>query len=127
MTDPDALRDDTVPFDPDCELCEAARYTHWYVEDDVCWIADCEVCSVPMVVWKPHGTDPSEADIEHMMRRLSEVGDARFGEGGWTIDRVMRQIPNHFHAHCRDPRWHQLRMSRPMSRYEGVGAERVER
>jgi hypothetical protein len=40
-----------------------------------------------------------------MVARLTEVADRRFGPDGWTIDRVMRQIPDHFHAHARDPNW----------------------
>lgn len=113
--------------DPGCELCEAARYTHWYHEDDICWVADCEVCSVPMVVWKQHGTDPPPTDLAHMLTALERAGDQRFGAGGWSTDRVMRQIPTHFHAHARDPHWHRERMRRPMSRYGGVGVPRVER
>ncbi len=113
--------------DPGCELCEAARYTHWYHEDDVCWIADCEICAVPMVVWRGHGTEPPAADLRHMRDRLAEVGDLRFGPGAWELDEVMRQIPDHFHAHCRDAEWHRLRNVRPMSRYTGVGGSRVER
>ena len=35
-----------------CDLCEAARITPWFHEDDLCWIAECEICAVPMVVWK---------------------------------------------------------------------------
>ena len=35
-----------------CELCEAARITQWFYEDDLCWIAECEICAVPMVVWQ---------------------------------------------------------------------------
>ncbi|NNE72800.1 MAG: hypothetical protein HKN26_03985 [Acidimicrobiales bacterium] len=114
-------------FDPSCELCEAARFTHWYHEDDVCWIADCEVCSVPMVVWKPHGTEPSAADLAHMLACLTRVGEQRFGAEAFTIDREMRQIPTHFHAHCRDAEWFRLRQVRRMSRYTGVGTDRVER
>ncbi|MDP2702456.1 MAG: hypothetical protein Q8P98_10355 [Candidatus Rokubacteria bacterium] len=26
------------------ELCRATRITHWYHEDEVCWIAECDVC-----------------------------------------------------------------------------------
>jgi hypothetical protein len=40
-----------------------------------------------------------------MIAELTRVADARFGEGEWGVDRVMRQIPNHFHAHGRDPNW----------------------
>lgn len=106
-----------------CELCEAARFTHWYHEDDVCWVADCEVCDTPMVVWKTHGTDAPEGDVEHMMARLAEAGTARFGEG-FFVDRVMRQIPNHFHAHARDQGWQSRRWESKPSRYTGVGTER---
>ncbi len=33
-----------------CDLCRAARITPWYHEDEICWIAECEICAVPMVV-----------------------------------------------------------------------------
>ena len=88
-----------------CELCEAAKLTTWYFEDDTCWVADCEVCDTPMVVWRVHGTDPDEATVDFMLERLGEAADARFGTGGWSYDRQMRQIPDHFHAHARDPQW----------------------
>jgi hypothetical protein len=88
-----------------CELCEAARLTHWYTEDETCWVADCEVCDTPMVVWRQHGTEPTEAEREHMLTALGAAADERFGPGGWSYDTVMRQIPDHFHAHARDPQW----------------------
>src|SRR4051794_32286004 len=37
----------------DCDLCEAARITPWFHEDDLCWIAECEICATPMVVLRP--------------------------------------------------------------------------
>ena len=95
-----------------CDLCEAARLTEWYHEDDVCWIADCEVCSVPMVVWKHHGTTPPESDVEHMCSELSRVAAERFKAAPFTLDRVMRQIPDHFHAHARDEGWWWWRLRR---------------
>jgi tryptophan synthase alpha chain len=107
-----------------CELCEAARFTHWYHEDDVCWVADCEVCETPMVVWKGHGTDPPADQLDHMLSRLAGAAAGRFGPEGWKIDRVMRQIPDHFHAHARDPEWQSRRWSSPASRYTGVGGPR---
>ena len=58
-----------------------------------------------MVVWRVHGTDPDEATVDFMLERLGEAADARFGTGGWSYDRQMRQIPDHFHAHARDPQW----------------------
>lgn len=88
-----------------CPLCEAERITHWYFEDEICWVADCTVCDTPMVVWKTHGIDPSEEQLEHMLRQLSAAATERFGEDGWHLDRQMRQIPDHFHAHGRDPGW----------------------
>lgn len=87
-----------------CDLCEAARMTTWHHEDDICWIADCEVCNVPMVVWRHHGTEPPEGDVEHMLRELTRVADGMYAE--WSIDRNMRQIPDHFHAHARDKDWY---------------------
>ena len=68
--------------------------TEWHHEDDVCWVADCEVCDVPMVVWRQHGPTPPDDAVEHMVSKLGEVADARFGADGWSLDRVMRQIPN---------------------------------
>ena len=88
-----------------CELCEAARFTTWYHEDGVCWIADCEVCDIPMVVWNRHGAEPPAADSEHMLRELSRVATEKFGVDEFSIDGVMRQIPTHFHAHARDKHW----------------------
>jgi hypothetical protein len=86
--------------------------TEWFHEDEVCWVADCEVCDVPMVVWREHGAEPPEDALAHMVARLTEVADARFGADGWTIDPVMRQIPDHFHAHARDPNWWYRRFGR---------------
>ena len=56
-----------------------------------------------MVVWKSHGTEPSDADREHMLGRLAEVADGTFGEshGGFWYDADMRTIPDHFHCHAR--------------------------
>lgn len=95
-----------------CELCEAARMTHWYHEDPTCWVADCEICGVPMVVWRQHGPVPPEDQRAHMVAQLTAVADARFGPGSWSLDAVMRQIPDHFHAHARDPGWWTRRFTR---------------
>lgn len=114
-------------YDDDCELCEAARFTHWYYEDELCWVADCEVCATPMVVWKRHGTEPPAAELEAMLARLIEAGEERFGPGGGVVDQVMRQIPDHFHAHYRDADWMSRRWMEPPSRYTGVGTPRETR
>jgi hypothetical protein len=96
----------------DCELCEAARITPWHYEDDICWVADCEVCDVPMVVWKSHGTEPPDDERAHMLEQLRLVSVSLFGDDGFKIDPVMRQIPDHFHAHSRDSNWWFRRFNR---------------
>jgi hypothetical protein len=82
-----------------CELCRAARITPWFHEDDICWIAECDICEVPMVVWRSHGTDPPAAERAHMRQKLEEVAAAQVG-AHW-IDDHMRNIPDHYHAHAR--------------------------
>ena len=112
------------PDDLDCELCEAARFTHWYAETEDGWIADCEVCSVPMAVWWHHGTEPAAEVSERLFAALGEAADQRFGTGLWELDTTMRQVPTHFHAHARDRNWWDRRFTRALSRYTGVGGER---
>ena len=54
----------------DCDLCEAAVISTRYFEDETCWIADCEICLVPMVVWRVH--DPSPPDeVKTLLARQS--------------------------------------------------------
>jgi len=86
--------------EPHCDLCEAARMTEWYFEDDVCWIAECEFCAVPMVVWKVHDNAPPDAVKSDLHEKLSAVVAEHFG---WEffIDDNMRNIPDHYHAHAR--------------------------
>lgn len=97
---------DDIRQDPGCELCEAARLTPWFHEDDLCWVAECEACAVPMVVWRPHAVDPSEADRDRMIERLHAVADEQLGEHWLDPDR--RSIPGHWHVHAR-----------PMGRFNG--------
>jgi hypothetical protein len=82
-----------------CELCRAARITRWYHEDGTCWIAECEICEVPMVVWRFHGVEPPADHLAHMRARLAEVATAELGEH--YVDDHMRNIPDHWHAHAR--------------------------
>jgi hypothetical protein len=87
-----------------CDLCDAAVITTRYFDDEHCWIADCEICLVPMVVWKTHDPRPTAAIKAHLHARLGEVADAVFaGETTWSIDDHMRNIPDHYHAHARPP------------------------
>lgn len=83
-----------------CELCEAARLTEWFYEDDMCWIAECEACSVPMVVWKDHSPSPPDDVRLILHQRLLEIAGLVFDYEPY-VDDNMRNIPDHYHAHAR--------------------------
>jgi hypothetical protein len=85
---------------PECDLCEAARITEWFHEDDICWIAECEICAVPMVVWRDHGTQPPLDHLTHMHTELARIVTTHF-EFEHYVDDHMRNIPDHYHAHAR--------------------------
>jgi hypothetical protein len=87
----------------DCELCEAARITPWYYEDDFCWVAECEVCSVPMVVWREHNPLPPDDVRAALQARLASVMAETF-EWEFVFDDNLRSIPNHYHCHARRKR-----------------------
>jgi hypothetical protein len=93
------MTDETFTRDPTCMLCQAKKMTPWFHEDDVCWIAECDICAVPMVVWRFHGTRPPDAHLAHMRERIREVAAREVGE--FFIDDHMRNIPDHWHAHAR--------------------------
>ena len=82
-----------------CDLCRAKKLTTWFHEDDVCWIAECEICEVPMVVWRWHGATPPPEHVTHMRDQLAVVAAAQLGE--FYVDGHMRNIPDHYHAHAR--------------------------
>jgi hypothetical protein len=84
-----------------CDLCEAKVITKRYYEDDLCWIADCTICRVPMVVLRVHNATPSSEIKAQLAAQLKSVADAEFGEGNWRLDDHMRNIPDHYHAHAR--------------------------
>ena len=83
-----------------CELCEAARITPWFYEDEVCWIAECEICAVPMVVWREHDAAPSDEVKAVLHERLAAVVVEHFEFEHYDDDH-MRNIPDHYHAHAR--------------------------
>ncbi len=78
-----------------------------------------------MVVWWHHGVEPPGDAVERLLSLLDEAAALRFGHDRWSIDRTMRQIPGHFHAHARDHGWWESRWTRPSSRYSGVGGART--
>ncbi|HVA74112.1 MAG TPA: hypothetical protein VNF71_06065 [Acidimicrobiales bacterium] len=98
MSDPYQIEEQTRVAG--CELCEAARRTTWFYEDEVCWIAECEICCVPMVVWRNHGTAPPPDAMSHMQDRLARVAAEQLTAGHY-VDDNMRNIPDHYHAHAR--------------------------
>ncbi len=83
-----------------CLLCRAERITHWYFEDEECWVADCLICTTPMIVWRTHGL-PEPGHEERLLGRLAQAAASRFGEDGFWIDGERRRIPDHWHAHAR--------------------------
>ncbi len=103
----------TAAGDERCELCEAARLTEWFYEDDMCWVAECEACWVPMVVWKTHNPNPPEEVRVVLIDRLVEVVKRQYSFEYYVDDR-LRSIPTHYHAHAR-----------PRSMLSGHGLRRV--
>ena len=94
------MADDPVP-DADCDLCEAARITPWFHEDDICWIAECEICAVPMVVWRSHGVDAAGAISSRTCTTKLAMVVAEHFTFEHYVDDNMRNIPDHYHAHAR--------------------------
>lgn len=86
-----------------CELCEAARLTEWFYEDELCWIAECEACNVPMVVWRVHDPDPPAEVRAQLHARLAAVVAEHYVDEH-RVDDHLRTIPTHYHAHARSRR-----------------------
>ena len=95
-----------------CPLCELKTILHIYDESDPRWIImDCMSCILPMVVWRGHlrlgqrsrrhTMDIPEKDATEMENALKRVGEEKFGEGEFFIDKVQRQVPDHLHWHAR--------------------------
>jgi len=81
----------------DCPLCRAEKLTRRYYEDDVCWVADCTTCKVPMIVLKRHTVHPTQNERDHLLLVVCRL---KFSVTlGWYGD--MKAIPDHFHVHLR--------------------------
>ena len=83
-----------------CDLCAEARITEWFYEDADCWIAECTICAVPMVVWRNHDDSPPP-DIKEMLHAKLGAVVAEHFEFEHYVDDNMRNIPDHYHAHAR--------------------------
>jgi hypothetical protein len=93
----------SVPAPPatgDCPLCRAEKLSPWYLDDDLCWIAECTICTVPMVVLRAHVKEPDPATKAELHARLAGVVGEHFTFEHY-VDDDMRQIPDHYHAHAR--------------------------
>jgi len=99
-----------------CELCERARITPWFHEDDLCWVAECEACWVPMVVWNVHDPNPPEGVRVVMHELLVRALREHYDIDEYVIDDDMRSVPSHYHAHAR-----------PRGRWNGMGLRRSAR
>ena len=104
-----------------CDLCEAARITPWFHEDDVCWIAECEICYVPMVVWRSHGIHPPADQLAHMHAELARIA------GGDAHRRALARRQHAQHPRplprARAPEGRVLRARLPPRRRGSVAAE----
>lgn len=74
--------------------------SEWFYEDDECWIAECESCAVPMVVWRHHDAHPSDDVKQRLHQKLADVV-AEYFDFEMRTDDNMRTIPDHYHAHAR--------------------------
>ena len=102
-----------MSLNSDCELCRGAAVTTRYYDDDECWIADCLICRVPMVVWRVHDPAPPDGVRACLIERLAPVAESVFEGRAWYYDDHMRNIPDHYHGHAR--------------RREAVGGTRAKR
>jgi hypothetical protein len=94
-----------VDSDVPCELCDAVPFTEWFHSDELCWVAECDSCGVPMVVWRRHDPNPPDDVREQLHARLRAVMHDRDADRFW-IDDTLRSIPDHYHAHARHrPDW----------------------
>jgi hypothetical protein len=46
---------------------------------------------------------PPDDVLARLHSALRTVADAEFGDGNWSYDDHMRNIPDHYHAHARPP------------------------
>ena len=92
-----------------CGLCELKTILHTYDDSDDRWIImDCMSCILPMIVWRGnplHTMDISDKDAAEMENALRKVGNNKFGEGKFRIDKVQNEIPDHIHWHARPHGW----------------------
>ena len=76
----------------ECELCKAEHRTRWFYEDNTCWIALCETCQIPMLVFSHHGGVSHDEKI-HAMEVVDELFEYEY------IRSKGRKILDHDHWH----------------------------
>ena len=61
-----------------------------------------------MAVWRGeplHTMTVSKTEAFDMENALRKVGEEKFGEGEFFIDKVQREVPDHLHWHARPNRF----------------------
>ena len=80
-----------------CQLCEAEKKTHWYHEDNTCWIADCTQTGNPIIVLRQHTMRITSGDLIAMIAAAHHaLEDIDYG-----ITLLFNDLRNesHFHIH----------------------------
>ena len=80
-----------------CQLCDREQLTHWYHEDNICWICECKTCHSPLVVLKAH-RKPIKNELEHMLNKSREI----FNLETHAFDFNQKKFKDHFHFHVRE-------------------------
>lgn len=72
-----------------CELCELVGD----YEDNICKLANCRSCGIPMVVLQRHDTAATSEELEHIKKVVARLFPGKGLRG------YMRSIPQHWHDH----------------------------
>jgi hypothetical protein len=75
-----------------CELCELKKISTWFFESKEYVIVECDMCGIPMVVFRSHEEVPPEL-YEKAKAKCREL----FGEVYFRMHRGS--IPDHPHFH----------------------------
>ena len=92
-----------------CPLCELKTILKVYDDSDPRWIImDCMSCILPMSVWRGeplHIMEIPQKDYQEMEEALIKIGEEKFGQGKFYIDKVQNEVLDHLHWHARPHGW----------------------
>lgn len=77
-----------------CPLCILEHKTKVFYENDLFIVLDCLTCKVPMYVWKKHKFPTTK-------QKISMYSDAQQRFPDRKLSLIRRNLPKHFHFHCR--------------------------